>query len=220
MTPTHLKPLLYRTFISALFVMLLYGLCYFFLDRAIILWLSHRPDWQRIATEISTFMKPKILGTLACGIIIIFVITYKRAVIKADVIKKGLTFSLSVLLAFSVTSVLKFILARYRPELFLSHHLYGFHFFSAKHAYNSTPSGHATGAFSVCYTLAMLIHRKPITYLLLTIACIVGLLRIITLHHYPSDVIFGAYIGILSFYYAQILLNCVQAKTSLLANKT
>ena len=74
--------------------------------------------------------------------------------------------------------------------------LYGLHFFSAEWALNSTPSGHTLRAFSLLTALSMLYRR--FTILFISIAVLVGASRVAVTAHYPSDVIFGAFIGILT----------------------
>jgi membrane-associated phospholipid phosphatase len=112
-----------------------------------------------------------------------------------------LFFSVVIILSFILCTVLKFILARYRPELYFTQGFYGFHFFSLKHSLNSMPSGHATLAFARCYALAKIAKRKVLTILLLVIASLIAFSRLVIVAHYPSDIILGAYIGLLSVYW-------------------
>jgi len=60
--------------------------------------------------------------------------------------------------------------------------------------FNSFPSGHTTVSFALAYALARSYPRlSPIFY---TIATMVGLSRIYLGSHYPSDVVGGAFIGL------------------------
>ncbi|NCX93895.1 MAG: phosphatase PAP2 family protein, partial [Gammaproteobacteria bacterium] len=43
--------------------------------------------------------------------------------------------------------------------------------------------------------------------LALVLAVLIAISRVIELDHYPSDVIFGAYVGILSVYYVQFFMG-------------
>jgi membrane-associated phospholipid phosphatase len=61
----------------------------------------------------------------------------------------------------------------------------------------SFPSGDAAAAFAIATVLALSI-RRPWAWLFLAAAGAVGLLRITSLAHYPSDVLAGTMIGILA----------------------
>ena len=72
--------------------------------------------------------------------------------------------------------------------------LYGLHFFSTEWALNSTPSGHTLRAFSFLTALSMLYRRFTVVFI--SIAILIGVSRVIVTAHYPSDVVFGAFIGV------------------------
>lgn len=106
--------------------------------------------------------------------------------------------------------VLKIIVGRYRPRYLFSEDLYGFSPLNFDIAMNSFPSGHSQTIFSICVALSIIYPRYLILFLLLAI--IVGISRIMILAHFPSDVIFGAYLGIvtailLNRYYFHVLLS-------------
>ena len=101
-----------------------------------------------------------------------------------------------VAIAIVIGDGLKYLLGRYRPIMLFEHNLYGLHFFSAEWALNSTPSGHTIRAFSLLTALAMLYRR--FAFVFISIALLIGLSRVAVTAHYPSDVLFGAYIGILT----------------------
>ena len=61
---------------------------------------------------------------------------------------------------------------------------------------SSFPSGHATGAFSVATVVAMRYHRhRWVPWAVYGFATAVGLSRVSTLAHFPSDVFLGAALG-------------------------
>ena len=72
--------------------------------------------------------------------------------------------------------------------------LYGLHFFSTEWELNSSPSGHSIRAFALLTSLSLLFRRM--TPLFISLAVLIGLSRVLVTAHYPSDVIFGAYIGV------------------------
>ncbi len=112
---------------------------------------------------------------------------------------------ISCAVAIVIGEGLKVLLARYRPVMLFESGVYGLHFFSTKWALNSTPSGHTLRAFSIMTALSMLFPRGRILFL--TIAVLVGISRIAVTAHYPSDVLFGAFIGIFSALWIYKLQN-------------
>lgn len=89
--------------------------------------------------------------------------------------------------------LVKMALARYRPDMFFDEELYGFLLMHHKTQYLSFPSGHATTYLAVCGALGRLYPRCfwPL--------CVMGFMlsfgRVVTTHHYLSDVIAGAWLG-------------------------
>lgn len=102
---------------------------------------------------------------------------------------------LSCLISGIIHHVIKIILGRYRPRYLFSENLYGVSPFNFDIAYNSFPSGHTQTIFSICIALSIVYPRYSAIFWLLAVA--VGASRIILLAHYPSDVIFGAYLGVM-----------------------
>ncbi|OEU69876.1 MAG: hypothetical protein BA863_06775 [Desulfovibrio sp. S3730MH75] len=88
---------------------------------------------------------------------------------------------------------LKWFFGRCRPLLFFEDGSYGFTWFSEKYLHNSFPSGHTLRIFSLTCAVAMLLPKKR--YIPLILAVLVGVSRVVVGKHYPSDVIFGAFIG-------------------------
>ncbi|SDL50945.1 PAP2 superfamily protein [Maridesulfovibrio ferrireducens] len=88
---------------------------------------------------------------------------------------------------------LKWFFARCRPLLFFEDGSYGFTWFSDKYLKHSFPSGHTLRAFSLTCSVALLLPKRRCLPLIL--AVLIGLSRVVVGKHYPSDVIFGAFIG-------------------------
>lgn len=112
---------------------------------------------------------------------------------------------ISCAVAIVIGEGLKVVLARYRPVMLFESGEYGLHFFSTKWALNSTPSGHTLRTFSIMTALSMLFPRGRILFL--ATAVLVGISRIAVTAHYPSDVLFGAFIGIFSALWIYKLKN-------------
>ncbi|MBP7866307.1 MAG: phosphatase PAP2 family protein [Acidobacteria bacterium] len=95
---------------------------------------------------------------------------------------------------------LKYLLARARPVELFDHGTYGFFFFSDEYNLNSTPSGHTIRIFSLMTALSVLFPRGRLLFL--GLAALVGASRVVVTAHYPSDVLFGAFIGVFAALWA------------------
>lgn len=92
-----------------------------------------------------------------------------------------------------VTLALKHLVARARPSELLDHGVYGLGPIMEGEPFNSFPSSHAFTAFAAAFVLAAMFPkwRKPLVILaVLTASC-----RILTLEHFPSDVLASAVIA-------------------------
>jgi len=179
---------------------LLYALFFLFLDRPIDLWVHTHfsGTWvHALGTFISYWgCSPVVEIGLALGFIAGII-----GVVSNDGKNQYWTSCLfyvciSCAVAIVIGEGLKIILGRYRPVMLFESGAYGFHFFSTEWALNSTPSGHTLRMFSIMTALSMIFPRGSILFL--TIAILVGMSRIAVTAHYPSDVLFGAFIGIFS----------------------
>jgi membrane-associated phospholipid phosphatase len=92
--------------------------------------------------------------------------------------------------------LIKPVLGRFRPKLYFTDGLYGFDFFHLKANFVSFPSGHAATAFAVATALMYLLPKYR--HLWILFAVMVAMSRVIVTAHYLSDVIMGAYIGIMT----------------------
>ena len=102
----------------------------------------------------------------------------------------------SVLSAGIISNILKVVIGRFRPIFFEALGVTGFRPFSFEWAFNSMPSGHAAATFAGLVMVGMLAPRlKPVTW---TLAIIVGASRVAYGAHWPTDVLLGAFIGIVA----------------------
>lgn len=104
-----------------------------------------------------------------------------------------LLIAFSTITAMLVGDELKWFFGRCRPPLFFESETYGFTWFSGKYLQNSFPSGHTLRIFSLATAISIILPCKK--YLPFIVALLVGCSRVIVNKHYPSDVIFGCYIG-------------------------
>lgn len=99
----------------------------------------------------------------------------------------------SVLSAGIVAKVLKIFIGRARPIFFEALNMTGFYPPSLDWAFNSMPSGHSAASFAGLVMLGLL--EPKIKWATWTIAIIIGASRVAVGAHWPTDVLFGAFIG-------------------------
>jgi len=93
--------------------------------------------------------------------------------------------------------ILKVIFARYRPVMLYEAGKYGFTFFKFSPArVLSFPSGHANTIFALMTALCLIVPRYR--FIFLAIAILVAANRVIIGAHFLSDVIAGAYLGVIT----------------------
>jgi len=102
----------------------------------------------------------------------------------------------SVFLASFVGVILKFLVGRARPVFYEALDMVGFFPFARDWAFHSMPSGHAMASFAGLVMIGMLVPR--IKWFTWTLAVVIGVSRICVGAHWPSDVILGAFIGMVS----------------------
>ncbi|MEO6902997.1 MAG: phosphatase PAP2 family protein [Bacteroidia bacterium] len=121
-------------------------------------------------------------------VIILIVIKYKYALIVA----------LSTIIASLITQLLKhtFFSGIVRPKKFFEgvHELY-FVPGVNNHLYNSFPSGHSTCAFSLYFSLALLVKNKLLKFIFFSVALLSAYSRIYLSQHFFEDVYVGSLIG-------------------------
>lgn len=108
---------------------------------------------------------------------------------------RGAAFTLVNLLASGlIVIVAKVILGRFRPRYLWRDDYYGFQPLNFDTGTLSFPSGHTQVSFAVAASVMVLWPRWA--WLAFGIAAIMGLSRVVVLAHFPSDVLMGAYVGI------------------------
>lgn len=101
-----------------------------------------------------------------------------------------LTVALSVMLC----QAFKFALGRAHPHLIGQINAFHFQFFSPEGAAASFPSGHATTAFAAATVMAIFVPRWQLVFFLLALT--IGMARVATGVHFPSDVLGGMVLGV------------------------
>ena len=186
-----------KTALYGLIGFILYMILFFLLDRTISLFVNNNlaTSWVFDAGTYFSYLADGsfVRITLAlCFILILICDPY----IKKQWTMLLLYICLSAAIAVVIGEGLKVLLGRYRPIMLYENTLYGLHFFTKEWALNSTPSGHSLRAFSILTALSLVFRRWAVFFI--TIAVLVGISRVVATAHYPSDVLFGAFIGIFS----------------------
>ncbi len=105
----------------------------------------------------------------------------------------------SIAISGVITDIFKFLFGRARPILLFKDNYYGFAFFEFSSDMLSFPSGHANTIFALATALFFLLPKGWLLYF--SIAVLVGASRVFTGSHYPSDVIAGSYLAVLTTLY-------------------
>ncbi len=120
---------------------------------------------------------------------------YFRFVKKNAILANAALFLLAaVALSGLANDLVKVLVGRSRPGLLISRGVFGFKPFTNQYYYASFPSGHANTIAALCYGLGVVTGRFKL--ILLSIALVVMASRVIVGAHFPSDVLFGAYLGV------------------------
>jgi membrane-associated phospholipid phosphatase len=190
-----MNDLLKKTVIAAGITLIIYIVLFAFFDRPIDLWVYNNCSntWIfQLGTYISYLAGGDLIKVgLAIGYILIIIIDPH---LKKRWTRNLLYICVSGSIAIIIGGGCKYLLGRYRPIMLFEHNLYGLHFFSSKWALNSTPSGHTLRAFAILTALFLLFRRFSVVFI--SVAVLIGASRVAVIAHYPSDVLFGAFIGI------------------------
>lgn len=117
-----------------------------------------------------------------------------RAVLAAIALRAGFLF-LAISLPSLAVTIVKRIIGRARPFVGGSADAFLYQPFSWKVAYASLPSGHAVTAFAAAAAISMLWPR--LRYFIWTYAAFIAVSRVVVTAHHPSDVLAGAFVGII-----------------------
>lgn len=108
----------------------------------------------------------------------------------------GFLIFLSVFLSGIITDLLKYGFGRQRPIFFEALGQSGFYPMNNDWAFNSMPSGHTSASFAALVMIGLLFPK--IKWATWTLAIAIAISRVCYGDHWPSDVIFGAFVGMVT----------------------
>ena len=179
--------------VTVLGVMLLIGLCYFYVDRPLVNWLVH----FNLLKNFPVLMWITNLGNSSIDLVIIFVVAlvFRYGYVEPLWEQRAWFLWLCVACSNLICGVLKVILGRARPDLWLQSHEFGFFWLKMDSLHMSFPSGHTTTIMSMAFGFSVLFPR--FWYWFLSVGALVVLSRVLLLQHYLSDVLAAIYLTLL-----------------------
>ena len=134
-----------RAIIYSLIIVSLAAISFFFWDRDIAQFFAAIPQPIRDISELVTLAGDSKYSLVPSFLLFIY-FRFKLNRLRES---QAIFIWLSIAVSGIVADILKFIVGRSRPRLFLEQNIYGFDFFKAGHIWNSFPSGHSATAFSL-----------------------------------------------------------------------
>ncbi|CUW38167.1 Membrane-associated phospholipid phosphatase [Magnetospirillum sp. XM-1] len=92
-------------------------------------------------------------------------------------------------------NIIKVLVGRTRPAMLFDSNVYDFVPLTRGYLTNSFPSGHSQAIFAAMTALALIFPRYDLAFL--TVALLVALSRVLTTVHFLSDVVAGAWLGVM-----------------------
>jgi len=188
-------------FVSAL---LATAVSFSLIDRPVARWTaSHMSDFQkRVMADLTEIAAVEVYLLLSVMLFLAFRYAHRRLIMKrnrdvAEAARNACLFVIASVIATGLAGIaLKTALGRMRPRAFLEQGLYGFSPFNVSDfSMNALPSGHTQFMFTLAMSLTLVYPRYDAFYFFF--AATVGVLRVLQGAHWISDVIAGAYIGML-----------------------
>lgn len=158
------------------------------LDGAVLLWIQ---EYLRGPVQDAVMVLYTTLGNAGALFIAaaVLMLCFKKTR------KAGIAALLALAVGFACTNlILKHLVARPRPWLDVA----GLIPLIAEHDPNSFPSGHTTAAFAFAGAVWFTASKKWLKWAALIAAVLMGFSRLYVGVHYPSDVLAGVLIGLLS----------------------
>jgi len=191
---TALRRWLFALLLTAVAV----AVCYLWLDRPLAL-LVHAHSAQRETFARLTYL-PDLLIPLAAAAFVAFGLWALAGRPLSKAVTAGALCSISLIVAETIKSQLKFACGRLWPETWVQNNpsfihdgAYGFNLFHGGAGYASFPSGHTAATCAVISVLWIMVPKWRPLYALVVLAVAVGLIG--ANYHFLSDVIAGGFVG-------------------------
>jgi membrane-associated phospholipid phosphatase len=150
--------------------------------------------WSRLTSNLPDLLLLVVLLTTSVSLTLYLVRTRKGLYDATTRLEKLVTWSAPA--SYLVKSVLKFVFGRVNTRFWLQEPgLYGFHWFQRRQGCEGFPSGHMIVIVTLLAALWRF-HPKSRPYCLL-LGMVLGVALVATNYHFLSDVIAGAYVGVL-----------------------
>ncbi len=157
-------------------------------------------DWIRIANRLGGGMNPVL--------IVLFFLVAGAVYQRRAWVGYGLAMAMAGLGAGIFVQIVKLVVGRTRPELWLGpYHL-------MRGSANSFPSGHTVAAFALGGVLIFGSRSAPLRLIALFLACFVAAARVLAFRHWPSDVVASALISLFAAWIAQASTSAKFTETS------
>lgn len=138
-------------------------------------------DWIRLTNRLGGGANPPM--------VVLFFILAGLALRRRDWSRLGITMAVAGLVAGGISSLVKRLVERARPDIWLGHDVFGWK------GETSFPSGHTIGAFALAVVILHGSRSRALRIVALLLACSVGAARVLALRHWPSDVLMSAMLG-------------------------
>ncbi|MDZ4084631.1 MAG: phosphatase PAP2 family protein [Bdellovibrionales bacterium] len=111
----------------------------------------------------------------------------------AEIMRWGFQALMAFLFSGVLVQLLKHLLGRKRPYAVESLSPHEFHFMTANYEFHSMPSGHSQVMFTAATVLWLIWPKGGIVWFVM--AALIAMTRVVTLNHWMSDILVGAYVG-------------------------
>ena len=187
-----------RKIINIVSIAAVIAVCHRFIDESLAVFVSNflfsSSVWREYTSEIpdSLFFAVCVITTLAYAV---YRIRSKKGIYNKDTLF-FLLITYAIPASYLAKSILKYIFSKTNTREWLFRHgQYGFHWFHGGEGFSGFPSGHMAVFTVLAAALWRFYPRYRALYLLLSL--ILAFALIATNYHFLSDVIAGAYLGVI-----------------------
>lgn len=165
------------------------ALTFFLLDVPMLMWAE---GIQSEGTENVIRIVNRFGGGMNPVLVVVFFLIAGIAYLERRWVSYALAMAIAGLVAGTAAQIVKLLVGRARPELWLGPAHY------APGSSTSFPSGHTVGAFALAGVLVFSSRSVTLRVIAFVLAAAVGLSRILAFRHWTSDVIASASIGLVA----------------------